>query len=85
MILNNPKILEVFIKLIKPNVNESIFRQMISYGWLSLYLEETIKRSFTDTDCRFVFNTKSASVLPVFNFNIMKSILISFYFFLLKV
>ena len=72
MILNNPKVLEVFIKLIRPNVNDSVFRQMISYGWLSLYLEETIKRSFTDTDCRFVFNTKSAASLPVFNFNIMK-------------
>lgn len=71
-ILNNPKILEIFIKLINPYVNENVFRKMIGYAWISLYLEETIKKSYTDINSRFVFTCDSASKLPVFQFSLYK-------------
>lgn len=71
-ILNDSKMLEIFKKLIQVNLNENTFRRLIAYAWLSLYIEETIKKSFTDVDSRFVFNCDTASRLPVFQFNIFK-------------
>ena len=45
LILNNQKMIELLLK-ISPNILEINFKKMISYGWLSLYLEETIKKSY---------------------------------------
>jgi hypothetical protein len=72
LVLNNANILEIFNKLAPNYFNESQIRKIISYGWISLYLEETIKRSFIDVNDRFVFTADVASKLPTFNFNLQK-------------
>jgi len=72
LVLNNENILEIFNKLVNLHFLENTVRKMIAYGWISLYLEETIKRSFIDTSDRFVFNCDVASKLPVFSFNFSK-------------
>lgn len=72
LVLNNENILEIFNKLSISNFSENTIRKMIGYGWISLYLEETIKRSFIDSSDRFVFNCDVASKLPVFPFNLSR-------------
>lgn len=72
LVLNNQYILDIFNKLAPVYFNENQIRKMIAYGWISFYLEETIKRSFIDTTDRFVFTCDLASKLPVFNFNLHK-------------
>jgi hypothetical protein len=72
LVLNNSNILDIFIKLSSIYLNETQVRKIIAYGWISFYLEETIKRSFTDVNDRYVFTCDIASKLPVFNFNLHK-------------
>uniref|UniRef100_A0A6C0H245 Uncharacterized protein n=1 Tax=viral metagenome TaxID=1070528 RepID=A0A6C0H245_9ZZZZ len=72
LVLNNENILDIFIKLAPIIYSEHQTRKIIAYGWISLYLEETIKRSYIDINDRFVFNCNIASKLPVFNFNLNK-------------
>lgn len=72
LVINNQHILEIFNKLAPTFYSEQQIRKIISYAWVSLYLEETIKRSFTDTTDRFVFNIDTASKLPVYQFNLFK-------------
>jgi len=72
LVLNNSSILDIFNKLSTQYFNENQLRKMIAFGWISMYLEETIKRSYIDTSDRFVFNCDVASKLPVFNFNLNK-------------
>jgi len=72
LILNDHKIMEIFMKLNKNYYSESNLRKVIAYGWLSLYLEETIRKSFTDTNDRFVFTSETASKLPTFSFNLLR-------------
>jgi hypothetical protein len=69
LVLNNENILVIFNKLSTMYFNDGLIRKMIGYGWISLYLEETIKRSFINTTDRFVFNCDVASKLPIFSFN----------------
>ena len=71
LILNNQKMLELLLK-ISPNILEINFKKMISYGWISLYLEETIKKSYIDINDRFVFTCTTASKLPTFQFSYNK-------------
>jgi hypothetical protein len=68
LVLNNKNILEIFNKLSISYFNENQIRKMLSYGWLALSLEETIKKSFTDIRDRFVFTCNTAAALPTFNF-----------------
>jgi hypothetical protein len=72
LVLNNLHILEIFNKLAPSYFNETQIRKMIAYGWISLSLEETIKRSYIDNNDRFVFTSEVACKLPVFNFNLGK-------------
>jgi len=72
LVLNDISILEIFNKLSLSYFNETQIRKIIAYGWLSLSLEETIKRSYIDVKDRFVFTTEVASKLPGFNFNLGK-------------
>jgi len=71
LILNNQKMLELLLK-ISTNISEMNFKKMIGYGWLSLYLEETIKKSYIDINDRFVFTCTNASKLPTFQFSYSK-------------
>jgi hypothetical protein len=72
LILNDSKIMDLFIKLSSKYYGESQVRKVISYGWLSLYLEETIRKSFSDIDDRFVFTCETASKLPIYGFNLQR-------------
>jgi len=72
LVLNNEAILNIFIKLSNSYFNEGQIRKMYGYAWLSMYLEETIKRSYIDVNDRFVFNCDVASKLPIFNFSLAK-------------
>lgn len=72
MVLNDSNILDIFMKLSKEYLNDMQVRKIIAYAWISLYLEETIKRSFTDITDRFVFTSDVASKLPIFDFNLFK-------------
>jgi tRNA isopentenyl-2-thiomethyl-A-37 hydroxylase MiaE len=67
-VIGNKKILEnnskLFIKYLP------IFRYVMSYAWISLYLEEHVKGKKIKKDDRFVFDINTASMLPVFPFDI---------------
>jgi hypothetical protein len=46
-----------------------VFRYAIGYAWLTLYLEECIKKTHTTRHDRYVFNINTASKLPIFPFS----------------
>jgi hypothetical protein len=72
LILNDAKIMELFVKLSPKYYSELNIRKIIAYGWLSLYLEETIRKSFSDVNDRFVFSADVASKLPTYGYNLMR-------------
>lgn len=65
-VLGNSKILnatkDIFEKY-KP-----IFRYLMGYAWVSLYMEESIRKTKIKESDRFVFDIETASCLPVFPF-----------------
>lgn len=65
-VLNNRKILEKNEDLL--NKFKPTFRYVIGYAWLSLYMEESIRKSRIKQSDRFVFDLETASMLPVFPF-----------------
>lgn len=48
--------------------NYSLIRYLLSYTWLTFYLEESIKKSYIDDNDRFVFDIETASLLPHYPF-----------------
>jgi len=48
--------------------NYSLFRYLLSYTWLTLYLEESIKKSYINDNDRFIFDIETASLLPHYPF-----------------
>lgn len=46
-----------------------IFRYLMSYSWISLYMEESIRKTKITEKDRFVFDIETASSLPVFPFS----------------
>ena len=46
-----------------------IFKYVLSYAWICLYLEESILKRKTVTSDRFVFDIDTATLLPYFPFN----------------
>jgi hypothetical protein len=66
-VLGNKKILEsnkLLFEKYKP-----IFRYVMCYAWISLYMEESIRKTRTKQSDRFVFDIDTASQLPVFPFS----------------
>lgn len=66
-ILTNERILEanqMILRKYKP-----IFKYLIGYAWMTLYTEESIRRSRTKENDRFVLDINTASKLPVFPFS----------------
>ena len=67
LVLNNIELLQlaepIFLKY-KP-----IFKYLIGYGWLSLRIEESLKKKNITHDDRFVFNLETANKLPIFPFS----------------
>lgn len=64
LILNNNFILEKMTQII--NENFDLYRYLFSYAWLTLYLEESIFKTKTDNEKRYVFDINTATNLPVF-------------------
>ena len=65
-VLGNKKILEkshILFEKYKP-----IFRYIMSYSWISLYIEECIKKTKIKQSDRFVFDIDTVSNLPTFPF-----------------
>lgn len=65
-VLGNKKILNANKKIMDKYL--PIFRYLMSYSWISLYLEESIRKTKTTESDRFVFDIETASQLPVFPF-----------------
>ena len=82
MILNNNNILLKlndinFMKSFNSSNNTSFFTKYIypfkyalSYSWITLYMEESIKKRNIKSNDRFVFSINNAALLPSFNINI---------------
>ena len=47
-----------------------ILRYTMGYAWLTMYIEESIKRSYAKITDRFIFNIDTASLLPWFPYSI---------------
>ncbi|MEM3062931.1 MAG: hypothetical protein QW303_05245 [Nitrososphaerota archaeon] len=65
-VIRNEKILKENSQIF--NKYAPIFRYLIGYTWITLYKEESIKRSRTKENNRYVFDLETASMLPVFPF-----------------
>lgn len=63
-ILQNPDVLTSLAGMFKQY--KPIFRYLLSYAFINLYKEESIKKTKTTTESRHVFNIETASKLPVF-------------------
>ena len=66
-ILTNKKILDSNKTIM--NKYLPIFRYLMSYSWISLYMEESIRKTKITEKDRFVFDIETASSLPVFPFS----------------
>jgi hypothetical protein len=47
-----------------------LIRYTLGYTWLTLYMEESIKRGYINTSDRFIFDIDTASMLPYFPYSI---------------
>jgi hypothetical protein len=67
LVLNNIDLLQ----LVEPIFQKykPIFRYLIGYGWLSLRIEESLKKKNITNNDRFVFNLETANKLPIFPFS----------------
>ena len=69
LIVNNPVILQ---KLKKSDFYSKYFypfKYLLSYAWITFYLEECIKKKNITKDDRFIFDINTASLLPETPFN----------------
>lgn len=74
LIINNKSVLE-FINIKNNDIsffskNYYLLKYLMSYTWLTLYIEESIKKSFITKNDRFVFDIETASLLPHFVWDI---------------
>ncbi|AYV85133.1 MAG: hypothetical protein Satyrvirus4_30 [Satyrvirus sp.] len=65
-ILGNKKVLEANKNLFEKY--KPAFRYIIGYAWISLYMEESLKKTKTKKTDRFIFDIGTANCLPVFPF-----------------
>jgi len=77
LIINNYNVMR-YLNNIDEN-NESfiskyyiIFKYVLSYCWITLYMEEAIKKSMIEENDRFVFSINTANLLPYYPFNTYK-------------
>lgn len=65
-VLNNKNIMEANEKLFAKYY--PVFKYLIGYAWISLYTEESLKKTKIRETDRFVFSLETASKLPVYPF-----------------
>ena len=70
-LVNTPPEIKIKFKLNTSFLNKyiSLFKFCIGYIWILFYKEESIKKSYITEDDRFVFDIKTAYLLPNFPFN----------------
>lgn len=51
------------------NKYAQLIRYLFGYSWLTLYMEESIKRGYISKNDRFIFNIETASMLPYFPYS----------------
>jgi hypothetical protein len=52
------------------NKYAQLIRYTLGYGWLTLYMEESIKRGYINSSDRFIFDIETASKLPYFPYSV---------------
>jgi hypothetical protein len=67
LVLNNVNLLELVGPIFKKY--KPLFKYLLGYGWLSLRIEESLKKKNITYDDRIVFNLETANKLPVFPFS----------------
>jgi hypothetical protein len=67
LILNNKDLLQISEPIF--NICAPIFKYLIGYGWLSLRLEESLRKKKISNKDRFIFNLETANKLPIFPFS----------------
>lgn len=67
LLVNNPKLLEIA----KPIINKysPVFRYVLGYTWTIMYIEECVRKTYTEEKDRYVFTLDTASKLPYFPFS----------------
>jgi len=64
LILNNKNLLELITPFFEKH--KIIFKYTFAYGWISMYIEESLTKSKITTKDRFVFDLDTANKLPYF-------------------
>ncbi len=67
LILNNKELLTLSEDIF--NTYSGILKYIIGYAWLNFRLEESIKKTNTSDDDRFIFDIDTANKLPIFPFS----------------
>ena len=67
LILNNIDLLQQAEPILQKY--KAIFKYLIGYGWLSLRIEESLKKKYITYDDRIIFNLETANKLPIFPFS----------------
>ena len=76
LIINNQYILKYIIEskdtkgLTFMNKYGQLIRYLLGYAWLTMYMEESIKKSYITTNSRFIFDIETASLLPYYPYSI---------------
>lgn len=66
LVVNNADVLEQMNGIIKKLA--PIYRYVFGYAWLTMYMEECIKKTRTLIDDRYVFDINTANKLPLFSY-----------------
>lgn len=66
LIINNIYILNYIIHPIFMKKYGLLIKYLLGYTWITLYIEESIKKEFIKKSDRFIFNIETASLLPYY-------------------
>jgi len=63
-IINNTFLLKLLVETKFISKYYFVFKYLFSYAWLTFYMEESIKKQYITKDDRFIFDIKTANLLP---------------------
>ena len=66
LVVNNSQVLECMNNLVTKLA--PVYRYVFGYAWLTMYMEECIKKTRTTTEDRYVFDINTANKLPFFSY-----------------
>jgi hypothetical protein len=67
LVINNVHILTLLSSFI--HENSTLVKYLLSYAWITLYLEECIQGNKTKIDDRYIFSVNTANKLPYYTFD----------------